>query len=38
MNMVASSPVQKAVGTGLQSSWGAKSPVTRGVNTLRSKA
>jgi hypothetical protein len=38
MNMVASSPVQKAVGTGLQSSWGAKSPVARGVNTLRPKA
>jgi hypothetical protein len=38
MNMVSSNPVQKAVGTGLQSSWGAKSPVARGVNTLRPKA
>jgi hypothetical protein len=38
MNMASSNPVQKAVGTGLQSSWGAKSPVARGVNTLRPKA
>lgn len=34
-NMVASSgQAQKAVGTGIQSSWGAKSPVARGVNSL----
>lgn len=38
MNMASSSPVQKAVGTGIQSSWGAKSPVARGVNSLRPKA
>ena len=41
MNMASSSPSQKAVGTGitgLKSSWGAKSPVARGVNTLIRKA
>ena len=38
MNMASSNPAQKAVGTGLKSSWGAKSPVARGVNTLIRKA
>jgi hypothetical protein len=37
MNMASTNPVQKAVGVGLQSSWGAKSPVARGVNTFRPK-
>jgi hypothetical protein len=35
MNAASSSPTQKAVGTGIQSSWGAKSPVARGVNSLK---
>jgi hypothetical protein len=38
MNMASSNPVQRVVGTGIQSSWGAKSPVARGVNSLRPKA